>query len=644
MNLQLSDGTTLQIPDDASPEAIRNFAARGEAHIKANPRPAAAAAPAEPDPYSTYNTVGRIGTDAVLGIPDLGIAAYNAFVAPEGGRVTPLGVRARGAMGVEELPEDAGWLRRILESGASALPTGGAGLARGVTAGVARAGMTGGLTGGARTFGTTIAAPTVASDAGAQIGGAIGGEKGALIGGVLGGGATAAKPLADRWIQGRYVGKGDPNAPEIQAAADRLGIETTPGAIGNWEIQKRENQYAADYPQGRAAVGQDRIRNQMTGVGEDIGAQRGGTNASPAAIGEDITAATTQRVAEDTAYAGAQQENLQRTVGDQAPVRVIDIINEARQVWPHLTRPARDAIQHRIVNDLYPLISQRDARGNPIIGPNTTVPYELVKGWRTELGQSFDQGRIPRNTSLYEPTTNAMGDTAAAAGVPRGDFNAVQDFYRGVHGEGGLTERLAPFEKESGTVHDYTLGESGLKRPERLETFATETAGDPRHGNIFGSFLQNKVADTLGANTAQGPNKFAQFVEGADPRAIDTIGGAQAPRVRDLATVARGVDVPTSQRGIGRSTGGVMNTLGGKFLGSEILGQVGQAVDPILGPVFRGAGWLARPTIDRINQRIMESEAARRGMLGQAPLSNRMTLNELAHILNVIGQNQPQEQ
>jgi hypothetical protein len=598
-------------------------------------QPVATAQPVTPQPAdanSWGNIAGRVGTDAVLGIPDLGIAAYNAFIAGDDGRVRPLGERVRSAMGVAELPEDASWGQRLLESGASGLLTGGAG--------VVRAGAKEGLKAGLKTFGKTVVAPTVGGDAGAQVGGLVGGEKGALIGGVLGGGvAPHGKAIGENWVQGRYVGKGAANAPEIAAAAERLGINPTAGALGNYDIQKRENRYAAQDPSGRTAQAQETQRNAMTSVGEDIGAQRGGTGQGPAAMGDDIRGATADRLAADRDYSSAGQENLQRTVGDRAPVRVIDIIDEARQAYPHLSVPARQALEHRINNQLLPLISQRDAQGNPIIGPNTTVPYELVKQWRTELGQSFEQGRIPRNRELYEPATNAMAETAQGAGVPRGDFDAVQSFTRGVEGEGGLADRLAPYDKEPNAAYNYTM-EGGLKNPDRLSTFATETAGDPRQ-RVFGDYLQQKVADTIGSGQAQGMNKFAQFVEGTDPRALSTIAGPQAGRLQDLATLSRGVDVPTSQRGLSTSVAGPMNTLGGKFIGSEMLGHAfGASGIPGSEMVGRGIGYMARPTIDKINQRILQSEAAKRGMLRQ-PMAHRMTMEDLIHTLNMIGQSQP---
>jgi len=642
MNLQLSDGTIMQIPDDATPEAIRNFAARGEAHIKANPAPAAAAEPEDPA-YSKLSTIGRMATNALTGVPDLAIAGYNAFLAGDqpGDRVRPWGERLRAWGDIPELPEDASTLRRLGEAAGAALPYG--------AAGIVKEAVKGGVKAGAKELLKNTLAPTATSYAGAQVGGAIGGEKGAFIGGALGGvPAGGYKALGENWVQGRYVGKGKPNAPDIAAAADRLGIEPTAGALGNYDIQKRENAYAAQPTltsgPSLAAREQGRIRGDMATVGEDIGVQRGGTGASPAAIGEDIRGAAADRLQADRDYSSAGQENLQRDVGDRTPVRVIDIINEARAAWPHLSVPGRDALEHRIVTQLYPLISQRDAHGNPVIGPNTTVPYELVKQWRTELGQSFDQGRIPRNRELYDPATRAMADTATQAGVPPGEFNRVQQFTRGVEGEGGLAERLAPFDKESGSAHDYVLGDAGLRRPERLETFATETAGDPRQGSIFGSRLQQEARDTLGpSGGAQGPKKFAEFTENTDPRALSTLAGPQLPRLQDLGTLSRAIDTPTNVRGLSTSVAGVGNPLVNKVLGSEILGQVGQAIDPLLAAPFRGIAYLAGPTLRHIQNRILQSDAAKRGLLGQ-PMTHRMTLDDLIRTLNVIGQSQRSQQ
>ena len=291
MNLQLSDGTTMQIPDDATPEMIKNFAARGEAYAKSNP---VTPAPQENDPYSARNTTGRVATDMLLGIPDLAIAASNVISKPgdwiaekiTGERpvsrdLPTLAPMLREKLNVAELPEDAPWYRRIGESAASSLTTGVAGIARAVAGGL-KASVTGGLNEGGKELLKNTVVPTVTSDAGARVGGAIGGADRRADRWRDRWCRTLMRPAASNWVQGRYVGKGDPNAPQIAAAAERLGIEPTAGALGNYDIQKRENAFAANRPGGLASREQARIRSEMTGAGENIAQQRGGTGGGQA--------------------------------------------------------------------------------------------------------------------------------------------------------------------------------------------------------------------------------------------------------------------------------------------------------------------------------------------------------------------------
>jgi hypothetical protein len=612
------------------------------------------------DPNSFRNVVGRVASDAVMGIPDLAIAAANVITkpgdwlaekitgeAPASRRIEPLAPQLRKEWNVAELPENAPYWQRIAEGAGAGLPYGLGGIVRAGSAGAAAGGVRGAVTAGGKELVRNTVAPTVTSDIGARAGGAIGGETGQLIGGVLGGVAPSARPAAANWVQSRYTGKGDPNAPAIAAAAERLGIEPTAGALGNYDIQKRENALAATPALGPnlAAREQARIREQITATGEDIGAQRGGVGGSVAATGDDIAAAAAQRVVEDHAYSSAGQENLQRTIGDATQVPITDIITTATTAMqsPNATVPMRNSLRFRLEQQLYPLINRRPD-GTPILDANgnATVPYGALKGWRSDLGRSFEQGNQPRARELYDPATRAMAGAAADAGVPRGDFNAVQSFTRGVEGPGGLVERLAPYEKEPGAAYNYTL-EGGLKNPERLETFATETAGDPRQERVFGNYLQHKLGDPVVGGTAQGANTIAKFVENADPRALATIAGPQLSRVQDLATLARGVDVPTGQRGLGTSVAGVGTPLVNKVLGSELLGQIGGAIDPILAPIGRGIGWVAGPALNAIQQRMMQSDAAKRGLLGQ-PMGHRMTLDDLVRTLNIIGQSQQPQQ
>ena len=95
-------------------------------------------------PYSAFNTVGRMATDAVLGIPDtLNLAsrgltwgvdratqALTGQPPPPHAEIPYLAPIARKAFGIAELPEDAGWKRGVAEGVGSAV-VGGVGSAVG---------------------------------------------------------------------------------------------------------------------------------------------------------------------------------------------------------------------------------------------------------------------------------------------------------------------------------------------------------------------------------------------------------------------------------------------------------------------------------------------------------------------------------
>ena len=105
-------------------------------------------------PYSAFNTVGRMATDALLGIPDTITAAQRGLsyglnrgldyltgeTPPPNARgpaIPYLAPIARKAAGVAELPEDAGLSRSLAEAGGSAVIGGlGSATARGIGRGI----------------------------------------------------------------------------------------------------------------------------------------------------------------------------------------------------------------------------------------------------------------------------------------------------------------------------------------------------------------------------------------------------------------------------------------------------------------------------------------------------------------------------
>lgn len=99
------------------------------------PTPSAVVRPTD-NPYSVWNTVGRMVTDAAAGVPDTanmlarglnyatdrGLEYLTGQKAPEATNPVPyVAPLARKAIGVAELPEDASLTRGLLEGGGSAL-------------------------------------------------------------------------------------------------------------------------------------------------------------------------------------------------------------------------------------------------------------------------------------------------------------------------------------------------------------------------------------------------------------------------------------------------------------------------------------------------------------------------------------------
>jgi hypothetical protein len=105
-------------------------------------------------PYSAFNTAGRMTTDALFGIPDAinmasrglnyginrGIQAVTGLTPPayKPDAIPYVAPIARKAVGIAELPEDAGWTRALAEGAGSAVLGGvGSAATRGVVRGAA---------------------------------------------------------------------------------------------------------------------------------------------------------------------------------------------------------------------------------------------------------------------------------------------------------------------------------------------------------------------------------------------------------------------------------------------------------------------------------------------------------------------------
>jgi hypothetical protein len=578
------------------------------------------------DPYNADATMHRIVTGTATAIPDTVIAIGNAMQRFRGEPEAPyLGPKMLEAGGGVPLPSDASWTRQISEGGASALLGGGANAIR---AAVQRApGWISSIMPAATTFAKTTVAPTVASNAGGQVGGALGGETGALLGSLIGGAAPGAPGAVKSAIYSHYAGQGKPNAPEIALQAERQGIPTTAGMLGNEGVQHVERGLAGK--PGAVNFINNRRQGSINAVQDAINRvadARGSIDhePSPFSIGQNVTD-TARTAAQDLrTRIGGEQQGLEDRVGFHTEVPVIDIIHAAHAQMPGLSVPGRDAIGYRINEHLSPLIT-RDAAGQPILTANgsPTVKYGLLRQWRTDLGRSFDQGRYPPATQqLYGPATAALRDAAAQRGIPPHEFDAIQARTQAAVGEqqhpaqpnAPALEQVAG--REPAAAFSYLQG--GANNPDRLRML--DAAGGHGMSQTFGDWLRMIGNKTLGKGDARGPINFADQVSAPrmDPGALDVIAGPHAPDVRDIAGVARAINYPTSQTGLTRAVGSQGDSLVNKLIGSEAFGKVGQMLG-VGETAGRIVGLGAVPAFHNLRARILQSQTARDALASRPP-------------------------
>jgi len=273
------------------------------------------------------------------------------------------------------------------------------------------------------------------------------------------------------------------------------------------------------------------------------------------------------------------------------------------------------------------------------------VPYGPFRGWRTDLGRSLDTpqgGRMPPTASLYGPATEAMRVTAENRGVPRQDFQNVQGRTHAIEREGGDYQALQQiFDKQPQQAFNYLTG--GEQNPARLGTL--EATQHPQVNSIMGDLLRYLGNDTINhpAQGARGPANLANEIGRMHPEARATIAGPQLPGVMDVATLARALDYPTSQTGLGRTVGGVGESVGRMMAGSETLGQLGAATGiPGAGGVGRIAGLGAMPAIRALRANYLQGDHAINALSGgAAPQVTSMA--ELVNALNAAAQQREQQ-
>jgi hypothetical protein len=643
-----------------------------------------APSPEQPDPYGANATIGRVATGIVGGIPDTAIKVQNAglnpfdmpgwiadkimsrfgYTPPEKTRIPEITPLLRAATGTPELPADASGVRRLLEGTAQVAATGGA---RGVGLAIQNAPTaTAAIVPAATAAARNIVAPVVGSEVLGAVGEKIGGEKGGVLGSLLGGLAPNA-PSPTSMVEQYYGRQARPGADVIAAKAKAQGITPTAGMLGNENIQGLERDIS-----GRGTLpgttnptvaARERTLVQLREAADRAAQARGAQHPEPTqgTIGENVLTTAEQTAQNLRGQSSAGQQGLFDRVGEAAPVNVGPVYSTLRaeiaRTDPITARPMQarlDALEQMMPRDQFGRV--RLGGGGEI-----AVPYGAFKDWRSGLGrqtQTLEAVPAGHLDQIYGAATDAMRETAAAHGVSPAEFNAVQETTRNLIGSGGPVKYFESIAGKEGTA-----GRVGAKTPEsafnrvvdeqnpqglqRLEQHAPQALD-----RIAGDTLRMRTQETLGqggtggtgapiegirGGGARGAANFANWWENMSPEAQRILGGNQAPTMHDLAQLSGAFNYPTRQTGLTRSVGGQAAGLGGRFAIASILGEVTKALG-LGSSVGRGVGYFGvGPLVNYAHGRLLQSEAARRGLSGDATPYQAPTIADLLSQLTAVG-------
>jgi len=590
---------------------------------------------------------GRVVTGAATGVPDLGIGIYNAgarLTGNEGSQVDYVGPQVNQALGGAPMPADAGTGRQLAEAGLSALLGGGANA-------IARAGAAAPSAARAaipmisKLFTTTVA-PTVGAHWGGQ-GGEIAAksmgldpETGALLGSLLGGAAPGVASRAPaRFTDWRYRGMGKPNAGEIMTAAENQNVTPTAGMLGNEQIRARENTYANKF--GASDFTNARRTEARTGVGEAwdrMAEARGALEPNPteSTIGYNVARVAREGVADAEARSSTGQQDLMNQIGRRADMDAAPIVRSIQDVR-RATDPLTAAPLDARLTALRRMIAQNpanfDADGNQIA---SNIPYERGKDFRTGLrisGEGYDPVPGRHAGTVYDATTGAMRGAAVDQGVAPDFFDTVQGRTARLTGEGSPVEQLTPVGAgESTGAYNY-LNE-GVQNPQRLRML--QNTGNPLMDRVFGDYLRKLGNETINSPNqgAPGPRQLATRIESMPDETRAVVGGPQEPAMMDIATLARALNFPTSQSGLGRTMGPLTGGIPGTLTAGEIGSAVGGATTiPGGGTAGRVLGYLSGPARRMVGGRMMQGDTALNALAGR-PYEGNYGISDLVAAIN----------
>lgn len=605
--LELSDGTILEIPDDAAPEAIRNYAARGEAMLKQQRMQKGYGNPAEDMASAGLSGVNKGIAEAAGGPVDL---------VNWGMRKVGLPASDRPVMGSD-------WIKDRMTGADMIQPSRGHDTAERfgelVGNGVATAtgaGMLGPLAqagsktaavldalGPAKTATGTLAQQTTGAalqqageTAGGAVGERIGGERGRQIGSVVGGVATPLAPtLAARTGEGALrfaLGDGE-NSARAYDTLQANGITPTPGLVGNQTAARMEN--AASYiPGGRGERGimgsfqqfQDRVgqlRGEVAGDPDPRTDLRGADT-----IGADARTIAERGLLNTKNRIGGEYDQLRDDFGPQRLVPVHEAVDTLRDMG---TTTVNGQTRPRLDPNMQAGLDSEIDRVNDIRVPRSQTAEQLLQ---TEIRARQDMLNDPTlrpnaRRQLQQELADLQGRVEANRQVPAEALDKTITKI-GYDGQGNPTVDTAQTNQIKNVLKDARLRAYEARDPalaDRLRSIDEEyallmdkTAPRAEGGDI--PFLK-KLTET--------PNDIDVFNQVADPKRWDNAHVVMRNDPHSWGSLAADIMGEKSALPPQKRTE-LINTSPGKFM--EWWGTL-----PTSGKIMYANG--SQETLDRIN-------------------------------------------
>jgi hypothetical protein len=238
--------------------------------------------------------------------------------------------------------------------------------------------------------------------------------------------------------------------------------------------------------------------------------------------------------------------------------------------------------------------------------------------------------------------TNFMRDAAVNGGVPPSVFDRIQQFTARMKGTNDITGEQGPIPRLEALNQQVTrnpeTGYNFLKRgeqnPENLSLL--QQTRQPDVSTLFGDYLRRLGNETINNPNqgAPGPRQLATRVENMNAQSRPLLFGPQEQRANDIAMLARALNAPTRQGGLGQTMGNINAGIPGTLTAGEIGASIGRATGTPGGATAgRAIGYGIGPLRRAIGGRLMQGDTAMNALAG-GPRQGNYQISDLVAAIN----------